>query len=99
MIGLKNWIEPATMKCLCVEFTFSIRILFRNVPYICNACLKSVRCHGLTNFLLYVSPPFVNLVLNDCCFVSLHKCHFCNSLIFNGHVYTSEFGRNVRRHS
>ena len=83
------WIGHVTFGLLYFVLRVSIRIFNSGVPGFVTDCPWGVWCNGLTTFLLYVGPLFINLVWNDTRFVSLilWRTAFSLFLIIYTYIY------------
>ena len=68
---IKFWIEHVTIGFLYVRLIVLTMLFYSGVPGFATDCNCGVWCCGLTTCLLYLSPLFWKLVLNDSWFVSL----------------------------
>ena len=70
-IFFEDWIEHGTFGFFHVIFRFSTRVFWREGPGLLTDCPCAVWYRWLTTCLLYVGPPFKNLIWNDSGFVRL----------------------------
>ena len=80
----RDVIEPLLLD---IQFVFWTRILYMKVPGLATVCPCGVWCHGLTTYLLFVSPFFGSIVLNNSNVSLAKRKRFCHCLFYTLSIY------------